>query len=244
MRRWRWCAMCRCRMREQLAHCREHGMPPLGTQGLDARSPLWREVLRRILTAARRRALPAAARATIERLQAAGRASARAPGRRAARRRFRRARSRQRAVHRRRRCRCTGCTWPRASGPAAFAPLPTPHLCPVCGSRAGGERRAHRRHANQGLRYLPARCAAREWHVVRIKCVFCDTTKGISYYGIEGGSAAVKAERCDACDELPQDPVHGEGSECGRGRGRRGQRRARCPDGRVRCRLAAGSISF
>ena len=53
--------------------------------------------------------------------------------------------------------------------------------------------------ADHGLRYLTCSLCNTQWHAVRIKCVFCDTTKGIAYYGIEGGSAAVKAESCDAC---------------------------------------------
>jgi FdhE protein len=84
-------------------------------------------------------------------------------------------------------------------GTAAFGRLDTPHLCPVCGSppaasvvRIGA--------AEHGLRYLNCSLCGAEWHAVRIKCVFCDTTKGISYYGIEGGSVAIKAERCDACE--------------------------------------------
>jgi hypothetical protein len=32
-----------------------------------------------------------------------------------------------------------------------------------------------------------------------VKCTNCDSTKGIAYHGIEGGSDAVKAESCDEC---------------------------------------------
>jgi FdhE protein len=80
-------------------------------------------------------------------------------------------------------------------GAGAFGRLDTPHLCPACGSApmvsvVGSD---------HGLRYLTCPLCNMQWHAVRIKCVFCDTTKGIAYYGIEGGSAAVKAESCDAC---------------------------------------------
>ena len=54
--------------------------------------------------------------------------------------------------------------------------------------------------ADHGLRYLTCSLCNAQWHAVRIKCVFCDTTKGIAYYGIEGGSAAIKAESCDSCE--------------------------------------------
>jgi len=53
--------------------------------------------------------------------------------------------------------------------------------------------------SDHGLRYLTCPLCSTQWHAVRIKCVFCDTTKGITYYGIESGSAAIKAESCEAC---------------------------------------------
>jgi FdhE protein len=71
-------------------------------------------------------------------------------------------------------------------------------LCPVCGShpvasvvRIGG--------AQQGLRYLVCSLCASEWHMVRVKCSACGSTKGISYLGIEAGGDAIKAECCDEC---------------------------------------------
>jgi len=179
-----------------LAQCREHGMPPLGAQGW-ARSPLWRTVLRQILAELAAGSLPAAARETIERLQQlddasverladqllagnfAGLDRASAP--------FIAAALQVYWLH-----------MATSLGASVFAPLPTPHLCPVCGSepvasvvRIGG--------AEQGLRYLHCSLCNAEWHAVRIKCVYCDSTKGISYYGIEGGSPAIKAEHCEQC---------------------------------------------
>jgi FdhE protein len=76
--------------------------------------------------------------------------------------------------------------------------LDTPGLCPVCGSppvasivRIGGQ--------YQGYRFLQCGLCASEWHMVRVKCSHCDSTKGIAYHGIEGGSDALKAESCDEC---------------------------------------------
>jgi len=76
--------------------------------------------------------------------------------------------------------------------------LDQPGLCPVCGShpvasvvRIGG--------AYQGYRYLQCTVCTTEWHMVRTKCSNCDSTKGIAYHGIEGGSEAIKAESCDEC---------------------------------------------
>lgn len=71
-------------------------------------------------------------------------------------------------------------------------------LCPVCGShpvasvvRVGG--------AQQGLRYLVCSLCASEWHMVRVKCSACGSTKGISYFNVETASEAIKAECCDEC---------------------------------------------
>jgi FdhE protein len=84
--------------------------------------------------------------------------------------------------------------------------LDTLGLCPVCGSmpvasivRIGGP--------YHGYRYLQCGLCATEWHMVRIKCSHCDSTKGIAYHGIErgseggkeAGSEALKAESCDEC---------------------------------------------
>ncbi|WP_198356927.1 formate dehydrogenase accessory protein FdhE [Burkholderia ubonensis] len=71
-------------------------------------------------------------------------------------------------------------------------------LCPVCGThpvasvvRVGGQ--------YEGYRFLQCGLCTTEWHMVRTKCTHCDSTKGIAYHGIEGGSEAVKAESCDEC---------------------------------------------
>ncbi|GAC1524783.1 MAG: formate dehydrogenase accessory protein FdhE [Collimonas sp.] len=76
--------------------------------------------------------------------------------------------------------------------------LDTPGLCPCCGAlpvasvvRMDGQ--------SQGHRYLQCSMCAAEWHMVRIKCSYCDSTKGIAYQAIEDGSSAIKAETCDEC---------------------------------------------
>ncbi|AXF01709.1 formate dehydrogenase accessory protein FdhE [Paraburkholderia hospita] len=76
--------------------------------------------------------------------------------------------------------------------------LDAPGACPVCGVppvasivRVGGQ--------FQGYRYVQCGLCSTEWHVVRVKCTNCDSTKGIAYYGIDGGSEALKAESCDEC---------------------------------------------
>lgn len=76
--------------------------------------------------------------------------------------------------------------------------LETPGLCPVCGSlpvasivRIGGP--------YQGYRFLQCGLCSTEWHMVRVKCSHCDSTKGIAYHALSDGNQALKAESCDAC---------------------------------------------
>ncbi len=87
----------------------------------------------------------------------------------------------------------------RALGEQSIGKLEQGGLCPVCGShpvagivRIGG--------AQQGLRYLSCSLCATEWHMVRIKCSSCESTRGISYYVLEGSNGAIKAESCDECN--------------------------------------------
>jgi FdhE protein len=85
-----------------------------------------------------------------------------------------------------------------ALGISALALLDVPTVCPACGTRpvasiarSGGPSGGHR--------YLHCALCATEWHMVRIKCSDCESTSGINYYAIDGGTPAVKAESCDAC---------------------------------------------
>jgi FdhE protein len=182
---------------QQLELCREHGMPPLGTRGW-VRDPVWREALRCILTELEAGGLPEATRATIARLKDTDDAS----------------------LERLAESLLAGDDYEQLDraaipfigaalqtywlhlvttlGAGAVGRLEIPHLCPACGSVpmvsvVGPGASDH------GLRYLTCPLCNTQWHAVRIKCVFCDTTKGIAYYGIEGGTDAVKAETCDAC---------------------------------------------
>ena len=71
-------------------------------------------------------------------------------------------------------------------------------ICPVCATepvagvvRIGGKMAGHR--------YLHCGCCATEWHMVRIKCSHCESTKGVRYQGLEGGKDVVLAETCTEC---------------------------------------------
>jgi FdhE protein len=73
-----------------------------------------------------------------------------------------------------------------------------PGVCPVCGTLpVASIVRAEK--AYQGYRYLHCALCATEWHLVRIKCTHCESTEGIHYHSIEGGSPAIRAEACDHC---------------------------------------------
>jgi FdhE protein len=71
-------------------------------------------------------------------------------------------------------------------------------VCPVCGSLPVASV-VHSDPRSQGYRYLHCALCATEWHMVRVTCSQCASTKGISYQTIEGGADAVRAECCDGC---------------------------------------------
>ncbi|UVM16276.1 formate dehydrogenase accessory protein FdhE [Pseudomonas sp. B21-023] len=89
--------------------------------------------------------------------------------------------------------------------------LPEPELkpagslaqCPACGSPAmAGVVRNRGKH--NGLRYLACSLCACEWHVVRVKCVYCESSKGLRYSSLEDdrhapGKAPLRAECCPGC---------------------------------------------
>jgi FdhE protein len=71
-------------------------------------------------------------------------------------------------------------------------------VCPVCGTLPVASV-VHADRRSQGYRYLHCALCATEWHMVRVTCSQCESTKGISYQSIEGAPDAVRAECCDGC---------------------------------------------
>ncbi|WP_440972543.1 formate dehydrogenase accessory protein FdhE [Pseudomonas koreensis] len=76
--------------------------------------------------------------------------------------------------------------------------------CPGCGSPAMAGVIRHRGKHN-GLRYLVCSLCACEWHVVRVKCVYCESSKGLDYLSLEddrhaANQAPIRAEVCPACN--------------------------------------------
>lgn len=70
--------------------------------------------------------------------------------------------------------------------------------CPACGGAPAssiivGWLGAH------GVRFCACSLCATLWHVVRVKCVICGSTKGIAYHELDAGPPDVKAETCESC---------------------------------------------
>lgn len=183
----------------ELQQCRSHGMPPLNAQTLP-RDPAWRDLLRGLLRELSART-GGAVQATLQALAAEsdtvleaqadkllhgigfGLDAAYAPLIGAA----------------------LQVCWTHLAttlGEAAFARIDVPNVCPCCGAQpvASIARSGAR---ESGHRFLHCSLCAAEWHMVRIKCAGCDSTRGISYRSIEDGRPgdqhAVKAECCEEC---------------------------------------------
>lgn len=98
-----------------------------------------------------------------------------------------------------------------ALGESAFGRIGLPSMCPVCASPPLAS--VVHIGAEQGLRYLHCSLCGSEWHMVRAKCSNCESTRGITYYAIEGDQGAVKAEACGDCGSylkilyLDKDPL-------------------------------------
>ncbi len=76
--------------------------------------------------------------------------------------------------------------------------------CPACGSPAMAGV-IHQRGKYNGLRYLVCSLCACEWHVVRVKCVHCEQSKGLRYVSFENDrhapdKAPLQAEVCPGCN--------------------------------------------
>jgi FdhE protein len=179
-----------------LMKCREHGLPALSVDG-HRRDPVWRIALAKLTDRLDADTLPTRAADVVKRVRSADEAKLEAaaaallagayaeldPGE---------APFIAAALH---------VYWVKMAlqlGERASAHPAQIGLCPVCGShpvasvvRIGG--------ARQGLRYLVCSLCASEWHMVRVKCSACGSTKGISYLGVERGNDAIKAECCDEC---------------------------------------------
>ncbi|OCT30061.1 formate dehydrogenase accessory protein FdhE [Pseudomonas putida] len=95
-------------------------------------------------------------------------------------------------------------SWRRALPIDELKPGSSLAQCPCCGSPAmTGLVRNRGKH--NGLRYLACSLCACEWHVVRVKCVYCESSKDLRYSSLEDdrhapGKAPLRAECCPGCN--------------------------------------------
>jgi FdhE protein len=82
--------------------------------------------------------------------------------------------------------------------PASLVPLGD-GVCPVCGGAPSASMIVGW-HGAHGARFCACPLCQTLWNYVRIRCVACGSTKGISYREIEGGAGAAKAECCSECN--------------------------------------------
>lgn len=93
-------------------------------------------------------------------------------------------------------------------GGQPFGRIDDATACPCCGSRptASITREAG---DSSGQRYLHCSLCSTQWHMVRIKCSHCESTRSIAYQALSpatgeddadrAAQAAVQAETCDEC---------------------------------------------
>jgi FdhE protein len=179
----------------QLRLCREHGMPPLSAQSCQ-RDPAWRQALKQILAQVKDHATPAS-KETIARIGKMDSAALESMADDILSGRYEHLDLAAAPLV----ASALQVYWTHMStslGVHAFGRNDIGNLCPACASppvasvvRIGG--------GEQGLRYLSCSLCETQWHMVRVKCSNCESTKGIGYYSISGASGAVKAESCDEC---------------------------------------------
>lgn len=180
---------------EQLRLCREYGMPPLPVQDWK-RDPAWQLALGQIVSRMKEHANPAAME-ILGRLQQSDSDALEALAAPILSGRYEII-DHAAALFVTAALQVYWTHMASALGDRAVGRSEIHNLCPVCAShpgasvvRIGG--------AEQGLRYLSCSMCQTQWHMVRVKCSNCESTKGISYFMIEGSSGVVKAESCDEC---------------------------------------------
>jgi len=76
--------------------------------------------------------------------------------------------------------------------------LDPPALCPVCGAPPVASI-VHTGTTLSGVRFLHCGLCASAWHLVRVKCTCCQSTKGIAYYHTEERDPYARGETCSEC---------------------------------------------
>ena len=80
---------------------------------------------------------------------------------------------------------------------SALVPVAT-GLCPACGGRPVTSS-VMEAPGIENIRYATCAGCATQWNEVRVKCLCCGSTAGISYRSVETIEATVKAETCRSC---------------------------------------------
>lgn len=71
-------------------------------------------------------------------------------------------------------------------------------VCPACGGRPVTSSVLGLKDI-ENVRYASCAGCATQWNEVRVKCLCCGSTKGLSYRSVETVDATVKAENCGEC---------------------------------------------
>ena len=71
------------------------------------------------------------------------------------------------------------------------------HQCPVCSQ--GPVASIVKIGDKAGLRYLHCTLCESEWHMVRVKCSNCESTRDIGYWSLEAQAPGIRAESCGDC---------------------------------------------
>ncbi len=71
-------------------------------------------------------------------------------------------------------------------------------ICPCCGGAPASSTVVGWPQA-QNMRYLTCSLCQTMWNHVRVKCVACGATTGVSFRSVEGSSGEISAEVCDTC---------------------------------------------
>lgn len=79
-----------------------------------------------------------------------------------------------------------------------LAPVGT-GVCPACGGRPATSS-VTGDHGVENTRYACCGSCATRWNEVRVKCLCCGSTKGLTYRSAETHDATVKAECCGECE--------------------------------------------
>jgi FdhE protein len=72
-------------------------------------------------------------------------------------------------------------------------------LCPACGGGPVASVLVDRPSAARNVRYCVCATCATQWNAVRVTCVLCGNTEGITYQHIEGRKDGIEGETCAAC---------------------------------------------